>query len=99
MTTTPADIEADILRRRVACLDEQYDNLLDDHDRIAKAGEAERDAHRATLELLKAAELEQLEAIALAHRERVAALPKALADTVKRVKAAMVKALTPAGAA
>ena len=39
MTTTPADIEADILRRRVACLDEQYDNLLDDHDRIAKAGE------------------------------------------------------------
>ncbi len=50
-------------------------------------------------ELEAATSLEQLEAIALAHRERVAALPKALADTVKRVKAAMVKALTPAGAA
>ena len=62
MTTTPADIEADILRRHVACLDEQYDNLIDDHDRLAKAGEAERDAHRQTLALLATALRERDEA-------------------------------------
>ena len=50
------------------------------------------------IELEAATSLEQLEAIAQAHRERVAALPKDLAEHVKRSKATMAKTFaTPAG--